>query len=151
MLYFKSRISVFVTVVFLLLMNGNCYGQNYSSRISICGNSIDEKPYTTSDIQGILKGKKSRWKNGNSVLIILRFTEDEQTQYMAQQIYNKSVQAVRKYWLGLVFSGRSSAPLFAESNEEVLDLLKKNKGAIAVFVDYKGEIPAAFKVEITKP
>ena len=151
MLYFKSRISVFVTVVFLLLMNGNCYGQNYSSRISICGNSIDEKPYTTSDIQGILKGKKSRWKNGNSVLIILRFTEDEQTQYMAQQIYNKSVQAVRKYWLGLVFSGRSSAPLFTESNEEVLDLLKKNKGAIAVFVDYKGEIPAAFKVELTKP
>jgi hypothetical protein len=151
MLYFKSSITVFVTVAFLLLMNGNCFGQNYSARITICGNSIDKKPYTNRGIQAILKGQKSRWKNGNSVLIILRFNEDEKTQYLAQQIYNKSVQGVKKYWLGLVFSGRANAPIFAESNEEVLDLLNKNKGAIAVFVDYKGEIPVAFKVEITKP
>lgn len=151
MRYFKSSITVFVTVAFLLLMSGNCFGQNYSSRISIWGNSIDEKPYTTSNIQGILKGKKSRWKNGNSVLIIIMCNEDEKSQHLAQQIYKKSVTGVKKYWLGLVFSGRSNAPLFANSNEEVLRLLKENKGAIAVFVDYKGEVPAEFKVEITKP
>ena len=151
MQYIKSSISVFVTVAFLLLINGNCFGQNYSSRITIAGNSIDEKPYSTKAIRAILKGQKSRWRNGNSVLIILRFTEDEKTQHLAEQIYNKSVQGVKKFWLGIVFSGRANAPLFAESNEEVLRLLKKNKGAIAAFIDYKGEIPAEFEVEITKP
>ena len=151
MQYIKSSISVFVTVAFLLLINGNCFGQNYSSRITIAGNSIDENPYTNIDIQAIFKGKKSSWRNGNNVLIILRFNEDEKTQYLAQQIYNKSAAGVKKYWLGVVFSGRGRAPLFAESNEEVLRLLKKNKGAIAAFIDYKGEMPAEFEVEITKP
>tara|TARA_B110000495_G_C22661681_1_gene391595 strand:+ start:90 stop:551 length:462 start_codon:yes stop_codon:yes gene_type:complete len=150
MLYIKSNITVFVTVAFLLLINGNCFGQNYSSRISILGNSIDEKTYTASDINGILKGKFSSWKNGNGVIIILRLNDDEESQHLAQQIYNKSITGVKKYWLGIVFSGRANSPLFADSNEEVLSLLKKNIGAIAVLVDYKGEIPAEFTVDIAK-
>ena len=57
---------------------------------------------------------------------------------------------VKKFWLGVVFQGRTDAPIFAEDNEEVLRLITKNKGAIGVLVDYKGEIPAEFKVKITK-
>ena len=69
MQYIKSSISVFVTVAFLFLMiQIAAPRQNYSSRIRICGNSIDEKSYTISDIKSIFKGEKSRWKNGNSVI-----------------------------------------------------------------------------------
>ena len=150
MQYIKSNISVFVTVAFLFLMIGNCSAQNYSSRIRICGNSIDEKSYTKSDIKSIFKGEKSRWKNGNSVILVLRFNEDEKSQHLAKVIYNKSTQGVKKFWLGLVFSGRSSAPLFADSNEEALLMLAKHKGSIGVFVDCKEEIPTEFKVSIIK-
>ncbi len=150
MQYIKSSISVFVTVAFLLLINNSCFGQNYSSRIRICGNSIDEKSYTISDIKSILKGEKSLWKNGNRVIIVMRFNEDEKSQYLAKEIYNKSIQGVKKFWLGLVFSGRSSAPLFADSNEEALLMLAKYEGAIGVFVDCQEEIPADFKVSIIK-
>ena len=151
MQYIKSSISVFVTVAFLLLINNSCFGQNYSSRIRICGNSIDEKSYTISDIKSIFKGEKSRWKNGNSVILVLRFNEDEKSQHLAKVIYNKSTQGVKKFWLGLVFSGRSNAPLFADSNEEALLMLAKHKGSIGVFVDCKEEIPTEFKVSIIKP
>lgn len=150
MQYIKSSISVFVTVAFLSLVNSSCFGQNYSSRIRICGNSIDEKSYTTSDIKSLLKGEKSRWKNGNRVILVIRFNEDEKSQYLAKEIYNKSTQEVRKFWLGLVFSGRFSAPLFADSNEEVLMIMAKHKGAIGVFVDCQEEIPEDFKVPIIK-
>jgi len=150
MQYIKSIISVFVTVVFLLLINNNCFGQNYSSRIRICGNSIDDNSYSMSDVKSILKGEKNRWKNGNSVILVLRFNEDEKSQHLAKEIYNKSINGVKKLWLGLVFSGRFNAPLFADSNEEALLMLAKHKGAIAVFVDCQEEIPADFKVSIIK-
>lgn len=149
MQFIKSTISVFVAAAFFFLINGNCFGQDYSSRIKICGNSIDQKSFSKSDIDAILKGKINNWRNGNSVLIVLNFNENENAEYVAEQVYNKSVNGVKKFWLGIVFQGRADAPIFAEDNEEVLRLLKKNKGAIGVLVDYKEEIPAEFKVKIT--
>ena len=150
MQYIKSIISVFVTVVFLLLINNNCFGQNYSSRIRICGNSIDDNSYSMSDVKSILKGEKNRWKNGNSVILVLRFNEDEKSQHLAKEIYNKSINGVKKLWLGLVFSGRSSAPLFADSNEEALLMLSKHKGSIGVFVDCKDKSENVFCFYSTK-
>ena len=96
MQYIKSSISVFVTLAFLLLINSNCFGQNYSSRIRICGNSIDEKSYSISDVKSILKGEKSRWKNGNRVIIVLRFNEDEKSQHLAKEIYNAILRTQKK-------------------------------------------------------
>lgn len=150
MQFIKSTISVFVAAAFFLLINGNCFGQDYSSRIKICGNSIDQKSFSKSDVDAILKGKINNWRNGNGVLIILNFSENGNAECVGQQVYNKSVNGVKKFWLGVVFQGRANAPIFAEDNEEVLRLITKNKGAIGVLVDYKGEIPAEFKVKITK-
>ena len=150
MQFIKSTISVFVAAAFFFLINGNCFGQDYSSRIKICGNSIDQKSFSKSDVDAILKGKINHWRNGNRVLIILNFNDNKKAEYLAQQVYNKSVKGVKKFWLGIVFQGRADAPIFTENNEDVLRLIKKNKGAIGVLVDYKGEIPAEFKVKITK-
>ena len=146
----KRPISVIVFVGLLLLTSNFAICQNYSSRITIAGNSIDNKRYSESEIRSILKGKINNWKNGNRVLIVLRLDEDEKSEYLARQIYNKSINGVKKYWLGLVFHGRSTAPVFADDNEEVLRLLKKNKGAIGVLVDYKKPIPSELTVKISK-
>jgi len=146
----KRPISVIVFVGLLLLTSNFAICQNYTSRISIVGNSIDNKTYTVGEVQSILKGKINNWKNGNRVLIVLRFNEDRKSEYLAREIYNKSINGVKKYWLGLVFQGRTDAPIFAADNEEVLRLLKKRKGAIGVLVDYKNTPPPELTVKISK-
>jgi ABC-type phosphate transport system substrate-binding protein len=146
----KQPISVIVFLGLLLLTSNFAICQNYSSRITIAGNSIDKKTYSDSEIRSILKGKINNWKNGNRVLIVLILNEDEKSEYLARAIYNKSVNGVKKYWLGLVFQGRADAPIFADDNEEVLRLLKKNKGAIGVLVDYKKTPPPELTVKISK-
>jgi ABC-type phosphate transport system substrate-binding protein len=105
------------------------------------GNSFDNKTFTKKEIHSIFKGNKNYWDNGNSVSIVLVLNdEDEKSKYVAEQIYNKSVLSVKKYWLGLVFQGRFEAPVFVSNNEEVLEVLKKNTGAIGILVDYKEEL-----------
>ena len=135
------RLYIFLVAGFILCTSYKCFSQNYSSRIAIVGNSFDNKTFTKKEIHSILKGNKNYWDNGKGVTIVFVLNEDdEKSKYIAEQIYNKSVRSVKKYWLGLVFQGRVEAPIFVSNNEEVLEVLKKNKGAVGILVDYKEEL-----------
>ena len=135
------RLYIFLVLGFILCTSYTSFSQNYSSRIAIVGNSFDNKTFTKKEIHSIFKGNKNYWDNGNSVSIVLVLNdEDEKSKYVAEQIYNKSVLSVKKYWLGLVFQGRFEAPVFVSNNEEVLEVLKNNRGAIGILVDYKEEL-----------
>ena len=134
------RLYVFLVAGFILCTTYKCFSQNYSSRITIVGNSFDNKTFTKNEIHSIFKGNNSNWDNGNRVTIVLILNDDKQSEYMAYEIYKKSIKAVKKYWLGIVFQGRSEAPIFVSDNEEVLEVLKKNKGAVGILVDYKEEL-----------
>lgn len=146
----KLNIPVIVSIGLLLLISNLSYCQNYSQRITIIANSIDNKTYSHQEIRSILKGKNASWRNGNRVKIILSLNESKSSEYMSREIYGKSVSGVKKYWLGLVFQGRSDAPIFADDNEDVLFLVKKNKGAIGILVDENKTIPAQLTVNISK-
>lgn len=146
----KLHISVLAVIGLLLLIGNYANCQNYSQRISIIGNSVDKKTYSQQEIRSILKGRNTNWRNGNRVQIILPLVESESAEYMSREIYGKSVNGVKKYWLGLVFQGRANAPTFVQDNEEVLQLVKKNKGAIGILVDEKKAIPSQFIVDISK-
>lgn len=146
----KLYIPVIVSVGLLLLTSNLSYCQNYSHRITIIGNSIDNKTYSKQEIRSILKGKNSNWRNGNRVQIILPLDESKSAEYMSREIYGKSVNGVKKYWLGLVFQGRANAPTFVQDNEEVLQLVKKSKGAIGILIDGDKAIPSQFIVDISK-
>ena len=142
------RLYIFLVAGFILCTSYKCFSQNYSSRITIVGNSFDNKTFTKKEIHSLFKGNKSNWDNGNRVTIVLILNDDKQSEYMAYEIYKKSIKAVKKYWLGIVFQGRSEAPIFVSDNEEVLEVLKKNTGAIGILVDYKGNLSSNLIVNI---
>ena len=143
------RLYIFLVAGFILCTSYKCFSQNYSSRITIVGNSFDNKTFTKKEIHSLFKGNKSNWDNGTSITSVLALNEsDEKSKYIAEEIYNKSVLSVKKYWLGLVFQGRSEAPIFVSNNEEVLEVVKKNTGAIGILVDYKGNLNANLLLSI---
>ena len=129
-------------------MNNCAYSQNYSDRIYIIGNDFDTKSFTKSEIASIFKGKINNWNNGNRVTIVLILNEDEYSSHATKTIYNKTVNAVKKYWLGLVFQGRFEAPVFVNTNDEVLAVIKRNKGSIGILVDYNKNIDPKLTLNI---
>ena len=122
-------------LLILLSLNLSVFGQANWEKISIIGNSIGAESLTKSQVTSIFKGMKSRWKNDEDVTIVLLSSKHPECELMAATIFGKDMKYVKKYWLNLVFQGRANPPVYLDSNEEVLNYVKKHSGAIGVLVD----------------
>jgi hypothetical protein len=143
-----TKLYIILVTGLVLFTSNSCFSQNYSSRISVVGNSFDTIEYTKKEIRSILKGDLNNWNNGNRVIVVLALDIDEVSEHITEEIYSKSVKAAKKYWLGLVFQGRFEAPIFVSTNEEVLDAVNRNIGAIGVLADYNGNLNANLLLNI---
>ena len=62
-------------------------------------------------------------------------------------IYNKSFYKVKKYWFSLVFQGRFDPPHFFDSDQEIVDFVRRNKGSFSIVRD-SINIPDELRIEI---
>ena len=85
-----------------------------------------------SDLKSILKGEKQRWSDGTRVIIFLMKTSTPVGETTCRKIYNMSSDKVKRYWLGLSFSGKATAPTFCNSIEELETLVSQTPGAIGI-------------------
>ena len=66
----------------------------------------------------------------------------------AQFVVNSSRAAtLQKYWLGLVFEGRAKAPIFGQTQVDVLEAVMSKPGAIGIV--YGMEVPAQYVIQVT--
>jgi hypothetical protein len=61
-----------------------------------------------------------------------------------------SRQAMQRYWLGLVFQGRASAPVFVDSAAEVLSYVRDHPGAIGMVPMGTKEIPDQLLIKVVR-
>jgi hypothetical protein len=73
--------------------------------------------------------------NDEDVTIVLLSSKHSGCEVMAATIFGRDMKYVKKYWLNLVFQGRANPPVYLDSNEEVLNYVKKHPGAIGVVID----------------
>lgn len=85
-----------------------------------------------SELKSILKGEKQRWSDGTRVVIVLMKTTTPVGETTCKKIYNMSGDKVRRYWLGLSFSGKATAPIFCNSAEELESTVAQSPGAIGI-------------------
>lgn len=85
-----------------------------------------------SDLRAIMKGEKQRWSDGTKVSIVLMKTNTSTGEITCQKIYNMSADKVKRFWLGLSFSGKADAPTFCNSIAELEALVAQTPGAIGV-------------------
>lgn len=134
-----SRLYRELMIVALWMISQFAWSQN----VVYFGNEVGMTSMTNAKIQRVFTGKETLWKNGKTVVICLPGTKSAKAQEVYTKVYNKSVKEVQKFWLSLVFQGRAKSPVFFDSEQEMVDFVKRTPGAIGVFTaDKKSLIPS---------
>jgi len=134
-----SRLYRGLMIVALWMISQFAWSQN----VVYFGNEVGMTSMTNAKIQRVFTGKETLWKNGKTVVICLPGTKSAKAQEVYTKVYNKSVKEVQKFWLSLVFQGRAKSPVFFDSEQEMVDYVKRTPGAIGVFTaDKKNLIPS---------
>ncbi len=121
----------FLSVLLLLFVNyiGNAQEITLTA---ISNNKGAPSSLKMSELKSILKGEQQRWKDGTKVSIVLMKTSTPVGEITCKKIYNMSSDKVKRFWLGLSFSGRAEAPVFCNSQEELESLVAQNPGSIGI-------------------
>ncbi len=108
-------------LILLLLIGFSGFSQADWGKVTVVGNTLGITSLTKSQVSSIFKGMKSRWKNDEEVIIVMPSSKHPGGEIMAATVFGKDMKYVKKYWLTLVFQGRSTPPVFLDSNEEILN------------------------------
>jgi hypothetical protein len=114
----------------------------------ILGNDIGIKSSSVKHIQSIFRGKYSTWSNRQGVIIVLPSKKNESCISVTAFLYESSITAMQKFWLSQVFQGRSNAPVFLDSDEEIILFVRKNAGAIGIVRRSAPDIPQSLVINI---
>ena len=95
------------------------------------------------------KGKYNKWPNNKTVIVALTSSKHPKVELYSDLLYNKSFFAVKKYWYSLVFQGRNEHPYFFSSDQEIIEFVKLNPGAIAI-VEKSSAIPENLKIQVNE-
>lgn len=90
----------------------------------------------------IFTGKETYWANDKQIIVCLPSTKSDSSTDVCQKVYHQSVKDVQKFWLSIVFQGRAKSPKFFDTEQEMVDFIKRTPGAIGVLPsDKKSMIP----------
>lgn len=84
------------------------------------------------DLVKIMKGYKPRWDNGTKAKLALMKPKTPVGAITAKRIYGMSVNELSKYWVAMVFQGKSSPPEFFNDEEDLIKYVNKTEGAIGI-------------------
>jgi ABC-type phosphate transport system substrate-binding protein len=114
----------------------------------VLGNDISIKSSSLKHLQSIFRGKYSTWSNRQGVIIVLPSKKNASSTPVASYLYESSVTGMQKFWLSQVFQGRSNAPVFLDSDEEIILYVQKNPGAIGIIKRSTPNIPQGLVINI---
>jgi len=117
----------------------------------IVGNNTGFEQLREAQVRRYLRGEISRWQGGSdlSVTVVLPSTKLPECTATAQFLVNTPRPAsLQRYWLGLVFEGRAKAPIFAQSQQDVLDAVKDRPGALGIV--YGISVPEEYRIQVVR-
>lgn len=86
-------------------------------------------------VADIVRGVKRSWPNGTITTVVLPGRKHPSFQQMEKSFFASRGGSLQRHWLRLVFSGRGNPPLYAESVEEMCELVRLTRGSCALFYD----------------
>lgn len=142
----------YTLIILLFLVNG-FYLQSQITlddfSIVVIGNNTGTKKMNESTLKAYFKGKYNKWPNNKMVIVALASSKHLKVELYSDLLYNKSFFAVKKYWYSLVFQGRNDPPYFFASDQEIIEFVRLNPGAIAI-VEKNSEIPENLKIQLNE-
>jgi len=132
-------------------MSMSGWSQSLPPDAVIVGNNIGFEQLTEAQVRRCLRGEVSRWTGGSdlSVTVVLPSTRLPECEATAQFLVSSPRPAsLQKYWLGLVFEGRAKAPIFGQSQQDVLDAVLDKPGALGIV--YGISVPEEYRIEVVR-
>ena len=124
------------------------YGQE---KFSVIANDVGFEKSSPQEIKSVFKGKFTFWKNNKKVILVLPSSKNPISNEVASFYYQTTTDGVKKYWLSLVFQGRSTSPVFLDSDKEVYEFIQKNEGAIGLIsTEFLKNVEEKYKLLIVK-
>jgi ABC-type phosphate transport system substrate-binding protein len=117
--------------ILVLARVGFAQGVDRSLRVVV---SKDNKltSLTSDDLNRIFLGKKTLWDSGTRIVPAMPEEESPAGETFLNGTLKKSVTQFRAYWKRLLFSGGGTVPKVFRSNEQLIDFVARQPGAIAV-------------------
>jgi hypothetical protein len=84
------------------------------------------------ELKSIFMGEKQRWRDGKKIVIALMKTNTAAGKNVCDKVYDMSGDELKKFWLALVFQGKSDAPVFFNTISELQAYVSENPGAIGI-------------------
>jgi len=95
-------------------------------------------------LQDFYLGKATRWSNGTAIAAVDRDEHSDVRATFSKVALGKTVANVKSYWLTIVFAGRGVPPPEHDSDEKVLDAVRRNKGGVG-YVSAAAVLPNGVK------
>jgi len=141
---------ILTALFFITTIAINANGQDLkNNNLIVIGNKIGTNTLTSSELIDVFKGEKAFWNNKKNVIVVIPNNKHKNVELISKLIYNTSVMGMQKFWLQLVFQGRSNPPQNFENDIDMINFVKNNAGAIAIVdVKYKNDIEEEYQILI---
>ena len=143
-----KKITIIITLIFAIIGGDSLYGQVSMNAVTIIGNKTGLSSNSAKEIKQVFRGKYANWSTREQVIIVLPASKSSSAAIVASVIYGNTVSGVQKYWLSLVFQGRSNPPVFLDSDEEIINYVKRTSGSIGVISSGNQKVPGNLIISI---
>jgi ABC-type phosphate transport system substrate-binding protein len=89
------------------------------------------KHATRADLAGIFLKKTTRWDDGETIRPVDQPAAAGVRRRFSEDVLQRSVAAVRRYWQQRIFSGRDLPPPEIQPEEAVISYVLQHRGAVA--------------------
>jgi ABC-type phosphate transport system substrate-binding protein len=123
-----------LTTILALLVSGAAAATGLSAQgrdFVVVVNAANPVNALTGDaLSKLFLKKTARWGNGEDATPVDLSEGAAAREAFSQDVFHKSVDAIKSYWQSLIFSGRGVPPVELASDDAVLAYVRANSGAI---------------------
>jgi hypothetical protein len=101
------------------------------------------------DLSWLFLKRRTSWSNGDLAKPIDQSPTSEVRVSFTTEVMGRSIRQVESHWNAQVFSGKSSPPKIAKSDQEVLELVRTIPGAVG-YVSADADLNGVKVLEVTE-
>lgn len=139
---------IIITLLLSSIVGEHLYGQTSMGGVTIIGNRTGFTSNSSKEIKQVFRGKYTNWSTQQQVIIVLPASKSPSAEIVASTVYGNTVSGVQKYWLSLVFQGRANPPVFLDTDDEIINYVKRTSGSIGVIMAGHPDLPKNLVITI---
>ena len=139
--YYKTSRIAFVMALGTIGFSapGEVLGEDGAQQKQVLVANVDPSLLPDSvQVADIVRGGKRSWSDGTILTVVLPGRKHPLFGQVEKDFFVGKGPSLQRHWVRLVFSGRGNPPLYAESTEEMCEMVRVTRGSCALFY---GSVP----------